>query len=80
VADAIMLPHGCFLAGRRRYNDHGSQDCLFPAVRPPLIAWVLVAQKHPKQATVERTITQRGIRVYLDYSQNLAEENTGGGV
>jgi hypothetical protein len=32
-----------------------------------------------KQATVERTITQRGIRVYLDYSQNLAEGNTGGG-
>jgi bifunctional non-homologous end joining protein LigD len=31
----------------------------------------LVAQKHPSQATVERSVMSRGKRVYLDYLQNL---------
>jgi len=31
----------------------------------------LVAQKHPKTATVERTVRQRGPRVYIDYLQNV---------
>lgn len=31
----------------------------------------LVAQKHPRQATVERSVNSRGKRVYLDYLQNL---------
>ena len=31
----------------------------------------LVAQKHPRQATVERIVRSRGKRVYLDYLQNL---------
>jgi bifunctional non-homologous end joining protein LigD len=31
----------------------------------------LVTKKHPKHATIERTISQRGRRVYIDYLQNL---------
>jgi bifunctional non-homologous end joining protein LigD len=31
----------------------------------------LVAKKHPHQATVERSVSIRGKRVYLDYLQNL---------
>jgi bifunctional non-homologous end joining protein LigD len=31
----------------------------------------LVVKKHPKQATIERSITQRGRNVYIDYLQNL---------
>jgi bifunctional non-homologous end joining protein LigD len=30
----------------------------------------VVAQKHPKQATIERTVTARGKRVYVDFMQN----------
>ncbi len=31
----------------------------------------LVAQKHPKQATVERMVRKRGTQVYVDYLQNI---------
>lgn len=31
----------------------------------------LVAEKHPKQATVERSVKARGRRVYVDYLQNI---------
>ncbi len=31
----------------------------------------VVAQKHPKQATVERTVAARGKRVYVDFMQNV---------
>jgi bifunctional non-homologous end joining protein LigD len=31
----------------------------------------LVAEKHPKAATVERSIRSRGSRVYIDYLQNI---------
>jgi bifunctional non-homologous end joining protein LigD len=31
----------------------------------------VVSQKHPKQATVERTVKLRGRRVYIDYLQNI---------
>ncbi len=31
----------------------------------------LVAQKHPKQATVERMVKKRGTQVYVDYLQNI---------
>jgi bifunctional non-homologous end joining protein LigD len=31
----------------------------------------LVAEKHPKQATVERSVRARGRRVYIDYLQNI---------
>ncbi len=31
----------------------------------------LVAEKHPKQATVERSVRARGRRVYVDYLQNI---------
>jgi len=30
----------------------------------------VVAQKHPKQATIERTVAARGKRVYVDFMQN----------
>jgi bifunctional non-homologous end joining protein LigD len=31
----------------------------------------VVAQKHPKLATVERSVAARGRRVYVDYLQNI---------
>src|SRR5439155_23116736 len=31
----------------------------------------VVANKHPKAATVERTVSARGKRVYVDYLQNI---------
>ena len=31
----------------------------------------VVSQKHPKQATVERTVKKRGRQVYVDYLQNI---------
>ena len=31
----------------------------------------MVAQKHPKLATVERSVRARGARVYVDYLQNI---------
>ncbi|MBS1820065.1 MAG: DNA ligase D [Acidobacteria bacterium] len=31
----------------------------------------LIAEKHPKQATVERSVRARGRRVYVDYLQNI---------
>ena len=31
----------------------------------------LVAKKHPKAATVERSIAARGRRIYVDYLQNI---------
>lgn len=31
----------------------------------------MVAKKHPKQATVERTVSARGQKVYVDYLQNI---------
>ena len=31
----------------------------------------VVAQKHPKVATVERTVSRRGPRVYVDFMQNI---------
>lgn len=31
----------------------------------------LVAEKHPKLATVERSVRARGVRVYVDYLQNI---------
>ena len=31
----------------------------------------LVAEKHPKEATVERSVRARGRRVYIDYLQNI---------
>ena len=31
----------------------------------------VVSQKHPKQATVERSVKLRGRRVYVDYLQNI---------
>ena len=31
----------------------------------------VVAQKHPKQATIERTVAARGKRVYVDFMQNV---------
>jgi bifunctional non-homologous end joining protein LigD len=31
----------------------------------------VVAQKHPRQATVERSLSARGRRVYVDYLQNI---------
>jgi bifunctional non-homologous end joining protein LigD len=31
----------------------------------------LVVKKHPKHATIDRCISQRGRRVYIDYLQNL---------
>src|SRR5262249_1999781 len=35
------------------------------------IVATVVAQKHPKQATVERTVKKRGQQVYVDYLQNI---------
>jgi bifunctional non-homologous end joining protein LigD len=35
------------------------------------IVATVVAQKHPKQATVERSVKARGRRVYVDYLQNI---------
>jgi bifunctional non-homologous end joining protein LigD len=35
------------------------------------IVATVVAQKHPKIATVERTVRVRGSRVYIDYLQNI---------
>jgi bifunctional non-homologous end joining protein LigD len=35
------------------------------------IVATVVAQKHPKQATVERSVAVRGKRVYVDYLQNI---------
>ncbi len=35
------------------------------------IVATVVAQKHPKIATVERTVRLRGARVYVDYLQNI---------
>jgi bifunctional non-homologous end joining protein LigD len=35
------------------------------------IVATMVAQKHPKEATVERTVRARGRRVYVDYLQNI---------
>ena len=35
------------------------------------IVATVVAQKHPKQATVERMVKQRGREVYVDYLQNI---------
>jgi bifunctional non-homologous end joining protein LigD len=35
------------------------------------IVATVVAQKHPKVATVERTVKGRGPRVYVDYLQNI---------
>jgi bifunctional non-homologous end joining protein LigD len=35
------------------------------------IVATIVATKHPKQATVERTVRARGSRVYVDYLQNI---------
>jgi bifunctional non-homologous end joining protein LigD len=31
----------------------------------------VVAQKHPKDATIERAVAARGTRVYIDYLQNI---------
>jgi bifunctional non-homologous end joining protein LigD len=36
------------------------------------IVATVVAQKHPKQATVERLVKNRGRHVYVDYLQNIA--------
>jgi bifunctional non-homologous end joining protein LigD len=35
------------------------------------IVATVVAQKHPKQATTERSVKARGKRVYVDYLQNI---------
>ena len=35
------------------------------------IVATMVAKKHPKQATVERSVRGRGARVYVDYLQNI---------
>jgi bifunctional non-homologous end joining protein LigD len=35
------------------------------------IVATVVAQKHPKVATVERSVSKRGKRVYVDYLQNI---------
>jgi bifunctional non-homologous end joining protein LigD len=35
------------------------------------IVATVVAQKHPKQATVERMVKNRGKHVYVDYLQNI---------
>ncbi|HUK35652.1 MAG TPA: hypothetical protein VLV86_17160, partial [Vicinamibacterales bacterium] len=35
------------------------------------IVATVVAQKHPKIATVERTVKKRGRQVYVDYLQNI---------
>jgi len=35
------------------------------------IVATIVAAKHPKQATIERTVRARGSRVYVDYLQNV---------
>ena len=35
------------------------------------IVATVVAQKHPKIATVERSVRARGTRVYVDYLQNI---------
>jgi bifunctional non-homologous end joining protein LigD len=35
------------------------------------IVATMVARKHPKQATVERSVNARGGRVYVDYLQNI---------
>jgi len=36
------------------------------------IVATVVAQKHPKVATIERAVRSRGARVYVDYLQNIA--------
>jgi bifunctional non-homologous end joining protein LigD len=35
------------------------------------IVATVVAQRHPKQATVERMVKKRGSQVYVDYLQNI---------
>jgi bifunctional non-homologous end joining protein LigD len=35
------------------------------------IVATVVAQKHPKEATIERAVRARGTRVYVDYLQNI---------
>jgi bifunctional non-homologous end joining protein LigD len=35
------------------------------------IVATVVAQKHPRQATVERSVRSRGAKVYVDYLQNI---------
>ena len=35
------------------------------------IVATMVATKHPKVATVERTVSKRGAKVYVDYLQNI---------
>jgi bifunctional non-homologous end joining protein LigD len=35
------------------------------------IVATIVAQKHPKEATIERAVRKRGKQVYVDYLQNI---------
>src|SRR6476660_8211501 len=35
------------------------------------IVATMVATKHPKVATVERTVRKRGAKIYVDYLQNI---------
>src|SRR5262249_39738615 len=35
------------------------------------IVATVVAQKHPRQASIERSVASRGKRVYVDYLQNI---------
>jgi bifunctional non-homologous end joining protein LigD len=35
------------------------------------IVATVVAQKHPKEATIERAVQARGARVYVDFLQNI---------
>ena len=41
------------------------------------IVATLVARKHPKAATVERSLKARGRRIYVDYLQNSLGQDAG---
>ena len=72
-------------SSRRSARSRGEESCLKGCISralPPgtpyeagqlfcqIIATV-VAQKHPRDATVERTVAARGRRVYIDFMQNV---------
>ena len=40
-------------------------------MNPSQIVATIVAQKAPKDATIERSVQARGARVYVDYLQNI---------
>ncbi len=59
-------PTGCTSTSRCRRGRRTTPGCSSARSSPRV-----VAQKHPKVATVERTVRARGARVYIDCLQNI---------